>query len=167
MIDISLQNIKKSFGGNEILRGVSFDINQGERVALLGPNGAGKSTLLNLITGAMEPDEGTIVTAPGKRLGLISQIPVYPAGYTTEDVLRSAFRHLDDIRERLTALETAMQTDDSPATLAKYDALTAEYERLGGYSADYELERIANGLELSPAMRGQSFESLSGGKKPG
>ncbi|MCD8322727.1 MAG: ABC-F family ATP-binding cassette domain-containing protein [Oscillospiraceae bacterium] len=165
MIDISLHNVKKSFGGNEILRDVSFEINQGERVALLGPNGAGKSTILNLITGALEPDEGEIVTAPGKRIGLISQIPVYPAGYTTEDVLRSAFRHLDELRERLTALETAMQTDDSPATLAKYDALTAEYERLGGYSADYERERVANGLELTPAMRSQSFESLSGGEK--
>ncbi|MCD7749592.1 MAG: ATP-binding cassette domain-containing protein, partial [Oscillospiraceae bacterium] len=165
MIDISLHNVKKSFGGNEILRDVSFEINQGERVALLGPNGAGKSTILNLLTGALEPDEGEIVTAPGKRIGLISQIPVYPAGYTTEDVLRSAFRHLDELRERLTALETAMQTDGSPATLTKYDALTAEYERLGGYSADYERERVANGLELTPAMRSQSFESLSGGEK--
>ena len=165
MIDISLQNIKKSFGGTEILRGVSFDVQAGERVALLGANGAGKTTLLRILTGALEPDEGTVVLAAGKRIGLISQIPVYPDGYTVEDVLRSAHRHLDGIREKMTALETAMQTDSSPATLARYDRLAAEFDRLGGYSADYERERVANGLDLSAAMREQAFDSLSGGEK--
>ncbi len=165
MIDISLRDIKKSFGGAEVLRGVSFDIQTGERAALLGPNGAGKTTLLRILTGALEPDEGEVVLAAGKRVGLISQIPVYPEGYTAEDVLRSAYRHLDDIRERMTALESAMQTDASPETLARYDKLAAEYDRLGGYSADYELERVANGLDLPPAMREQLFDSLSGGEK--
>ena len=165
MIDISLQNVKKGFGGTEILRGVTFDIQAGERVALLGPNGAGKTTLLRVLTGALEPDEGTVVLANRKRVGLISQIPVYPEGYTTEDVLRSALRRLDAIREKMTALETAMQTDGSPATLARYDALAAEYDRLGGYSSDYERDRVANGLDISAAMRAQSFESLSGGEK--
>ncbi len=165
MIDISLQNVKKGFGGTEILRGVSFDVQAGERVALLGPNGAGKTTLLRVLTGALEPDEGTVVLAAGKRVGLISQIPVYPEGYTTEDVLRSAFRHLDRIREKMTALEAAMQTDDSPATLARYDALAAEYDRLGGYNTDFERDRVANGLDISPAMRAQDFASLSGGEK--
>ena len=165
MIDISLQNIKKSFAGVEILRGVSFDVQAGERVALLGPNGAGKTTLLRILTGALEPDEGEVILAAGKRVGLISQIPVYPAGYTVEDVLRSAIRHLEAIKEKMAALEAAMQTDASPETLGKYDRLAAEYDRLGGYSADYERDRVANGLDLSAAMRAQSFESLSGGEK--
>ena len=165
MIDISLQNVKKSFGGNQILRDVSFDVQSGERVDLLGPNGAGKTTLLRILTGALEPDEGTVVLATGKRVGLISQIPVYPAGFTTEDVLCSAIRHLDEIKEKMAALEAAMQTDSSSQTLARYDHLAAEYDRLGGYSADYERERVANGLDISPAMRQQSFDSLSGGEK--
>ena len=110
MIDISLHNVKKSLGGTEILRGVSFEIRSGERVALLGPNGAGKTTLLRILTGALEPDEGEVVLAAGKRVGLISQIPVYPAGYTTEDVLRSAVSHLDRIREQMTQLESATWT---------------------------------------------------------
>ena len=165
MIDISLQNIKKSFGGVQVLLDVSFDVQAGERVALLGPNGAGKTTLLRILTGALEPDEGEVVLAADKRIGLISQIPVYPDGYTVEDVLRSAVRHLDQLRERMTALEAAMQTDSSAATLAKYDRLAAEYDRLGGYATDYERDRVANGLDIGPAMRSQSFDSLSGGEK--
>ena len=108
MIDISLKNVKKSFGGTDILKGVTFDVNEGERVALLGANGAGKTTLLKLLTGQLEPDEGEIFLAPRKRVGLISQIPVYPDGYTTEDVLRSAIRHLDELRDRMHRLEAAM-----------------------------------------------------------
>ena len=165
MIDISLHNVNKSFGGNDILRGVSFDVNEGERVALLGTNGAGKTTLLRLLTGELTPDEGSIFLAPKKRVGLISQIPVYPAGYTTEDVLNTAFRQLDDLRAEMTALETAMAQDASSAVLRRYDALAADYERLGGYRADREKERVANGLDLSPALRARPFDLLSGGEK--
>lgn len=165
MIDISLKNIKKSFGGNDILKGVTFDVNDGERVALLGANGAGKTTLLKILSGQLEPDEGEVILPASKRLGLISQIPVYPDGYTTEDVLSSAFRHLDKIRERMTELEHTMETDASDTVLRSYDRLTAEYERLGGYSADYERERVANGLDITPTMRRQPFTSLSGGER--
>ena len=165
MIDISLHNVKKSFGGTSILKGVTFDVNEGERVALLGANGAGKTTLLKLLTGQLEPDEGTILLPAHKRVGLISQIPVYPHGYTTEDVLRSAIRHLDAIRAEMNELERVMETDASEAVLSRYDRLAADYERLGGYSADYERDRVANGLDISAAMRSQPFDLLSGGEK--
>ncbi len=165
MIDISLHNIQKSFGGNEILRDVTFDVNEGERVALLGANGTGKTTLLKILTGSLEPDGGTLFLAPRKRVGLISQIPVYPDGYTTEDVLRSAFLRLDRIREEMTALEKAMESDADDATLRRYDALAADFDRLGGYASDYELDRVAGGLDIGAAMRSQPFDSLSGGEK--
>ena len=165
MIDISLKHVTKSFGGHEILRDVSFELQEGERTALLGANGAGKTTVLKLLTGQLEPDGGDIVLAPGRRIGLISQIPVYPAGYTTEDVLRSAVRHLDAIRAEMDILEKAMETDASEAVLARYDRLSADFERLGGYSADFERDRVANGLDLSAAMRHQPFALLSGGEK--
>ena len=165
MIDISLHNVKKGFGGNEILRDVTFDVYEGERVALLGANGAGKTTLLKLLTGQLEPDGGTIVMPAHKRVGLISQIPVYPDGYTTEDVLRTAIRHLDAIRDEMGALEKAMEHDADDATLARYDRLAADFERLGGWDTDFERDRVANGLDISAAMRAQSFDSLSGGEK--
>ena len=86
MIEISVNELKKSFEiGNNILDGVTFQIETGERVGLLGRNGAGKSTLFRILTGELEADEGEVVIAKNRRLGLISQIPVYPAGYTVDD----------------------------------------------------------------------------------
>ncbi len=165
MIDISVQNLKKSFGGLVVLDGVSFDVNEGERVALLGENGTGKSTLLKLLTGALEPDEGRVVLPAQKRVGLISQIPVYPDGWTVEDVLRSATAHLTALADEISALEQRMAVASDDALLRKYDALTAEYERLGGWSADHERERVANGLDISRSMRERLFDALSGGEK--
>ncbi len=165
MIDISVQNIHKGFGGTAVLQGVTFDVNEGERVALLGENGTGKSTLLKIITHALEPDEGRIVIPAQKRVGLISQIPVYPADWTCEDVLRSATAHLAEIATKMGELEARMASDADEALLKKYDTLAEQYERLGGWSADYERERVANGLDIGPAMRARRFDELSGGEK--
>ena len=99
MIDISVQNIKKAFEeGNDILDGISFDIDDGEHVGLLGKNGAGKTTLLKIITGELTEDEGDIIIPENKVVGMISQIPEFPVDYTAEDVLRSAFSRLYKIK---------------------------------------------------------------------
>ena len=90
MIEISVSGIKKSFEiGNNILDGITFQVETGERVGLLGRNGAGKSTLFKILTGELEADEGSAVIAKNSRIGLISQIPVYPEGYTVDDVLQT------------------------------------------------------------------------------
>ena len=95
MVDISVKDVVKSFDlEKKILDGITFQVDTGERVGLLGKNGAGKSTLFKILTGELDYDEGTVTIAPGHRMGLISQIPVYPAGYTVDDVLRSAFGRL-------------------------------------------------------------------------
>ena len=102
MVDISVQKIEKAFEeGSNILDGVTFDINEGEHVALLGKNGAGKTTLFKIIAGELSEDKGDIVLAPGKKLGLISQIPVYPPDFTGEDVLRSAFSRVYELRKKM------------------------------------------------------------------
>ena len=92
MIDIRVSGLVKSFDlEKKILDGVSFQVDAGERVGLLGKNGAGKTTLFRILTGELDYDSGEVQIASGRRLGLISQIPVYPAGFTVEDVLRSAW----------------------------------------------------------------------------
>ncbi len=166
MIDISVQNLVKGFEiGELVLDGLTFTVNDGERVGILGPNGCGKTTLFRLLSGEYRPDEGEIMIAPGKRLGLISQIPVYPAGWTVEDVLRDAHRRVYAIGEKLEALAARLEHDDSPALLRDYDRLSADFQRLGGYDMDVERNRVANGLDIPPAMREQDFETLSGGEK--
>ena len=166
MIDISIQNIKKAFEeGNDILDGLTFDVNEGERVGLLGKNGAGKTTLLRLITGEISPDEGTIVVPGFKKIGLISQIPEYPQSYIVEDVLSIAFDRLKSIKSDMEMLEKKMSEKDAPEALKTYDELAYEYERSGGYSTDYELNRVANGLRIPDTQRAQRFDTLSGGEK--
>ncbi len=77
MIDIQLTGLVKEFEvGKRILDGFSLQIDQGERVGLLGRNGAGKTTIFRMMTGQVDPDEGTISIAPDKRIGLISQIQI-------------------------------------------------------------------------------------------
>ena len=167
MIDISISNIKKAFvEGIDILNGVSFDINAGERVGLLGANGAGKTTLFRLIAGEIEADEGVIAIPGSRKLGLISQIPVFPEHYTAEDVLREAFSRLYSVQERMRELENAMaQSAATPEQLHEYDALAADFDRSGGYTMDVERNRVANGLEIPAAQREQLFSTLSGGEK--
>ncbi|MDY3859268.1 MAG: ABC-F family ATP-binding cassette domain-containing protein [Candidatus Limivicinus sp.] len=166
MIDISVSSLVKSFElGKNILDGLSFTVNSGERVGILGHNGCGKTTLFRILVGEIPCDEGEVAIAPSKRLGLISQIPVYPEGWTVEQVLKDAHRHIYEIARRMSALEAQMEHDQSPGLLRQYDMLQADYGRLGGYETDVDRSRVANGLDISPAMLAQPFASLSGGEK--
>ena len=166
MIDISVKDLVKSFDSERnVLDGISFDVQEGERVGLLGKNGAGKTTLFKILTGELDYNSGEIAFASGKKVGLISQIPVYPAGYTVDDVLRTAFAQLDRIRAQMQAIEAQMSDHTPQELLSRYDELMNRYTAGGGYEADTETDKICNGLAISSAQRGQEFASLSGGEK--
>lgn len=165
MIDIQVTNLTIEFEvGRKILDGLTFQVDQGERVGLLGRNGAGKTTLFKLLTGELLPDEGEARTASGKGVGLISQIPVYPAGYTVLDVLQTAFSHLKAMEEELHEL-TERMGQGLPADLRRYDELMTAIETGGGYDTEIRLNKVCNGLDIPPSMREQLFEELSGGEK--
>ena len=167
MVDISVKDVMKSFDlEKKILDGLTFQVDSGERVGLLGRNGAGKSTLFRLLTGELEPDSGEVVIAAGRRVGLISQIPVYPVGYTVEDVLESAFERTLRLKEEMDSLTERMAAGESGEDLLRrYGELTARFEALGGYDTQTAKNKVAAGLAISSEMRAQLFDQLSGGEK--
>ncbi len=165
MIDISVTGVEKEFEvGKKILDGVTFQVDAGERVGLLGKNGAGKTTLFKILTGELEPDAGSISIASGKRVGLISQIPTYPAGWTVEQVLSTAFDRLHAMEAEMAALTERMAAGEEGA-LKRYGALSAAFEAADGYDTATRLNKVCNGLGIPQKMREQPFDSLSGGEK--
>ena len=127
--------------------------------------GVGKTTLFKILTGELDYNSGEVRFAPGRKVGLISQIPHYPAGYTVEDVLRTAFRELTNIQNKMRQLEQQMTAHPDKATLAEYDALSTRFQTGGGYETDMQTDKICNGLGIPAAQRQQDFDSLSGGEK--
>ena len=131
----------------------------------MGRNGCGKTTLFRLLTGELTPDEGEITIAAGKRLGLISQIPHYPAGYSAEEVLRTAYAPLEAMRRKMDALAEKLTASAPKALLDEYDRLSNAYLTGGGYEQDTQIDKICNGLGIPQEMRKQEFDRLSGGEK--
>ena len=166
MVDIQVKNLTKFFViGENLLENLSFEIQEGECVAILGRNGCGKTTLFNILTGQMDYDGGEVYVNPNKRLGLISQIPRFPEGFTVEDVLRSAYAELMRIKQKMQLLECQMGADASREQLSEYDRLSNAFQSGGGYDMDVEVDKICNGLGISAEQRVQEFASLSGGEK--
>lgn len=167
MIDISVTDLVKSFQiGENVLNGVTFHINEGERVGILGKNGCGKTTLFKILTGEYLADEGEVMIAPNKRIGLISQIPVYPPEYTVEDVLDTAFQRIHAMERELEAVTQRMADGENDAELLRrYDRLSSGFEQAGGYDIQVRVNKVCNGLGILQEMRQRLFSDLSGGEK--
>lgn len=167
MIDIAVRDLKKEYEvGQPVLDGLTFQVDTGERVGILGRNGAGKTTLFRILTGQEEADSGEVILSPGKRLGLISQIPVYPAGYTVEDVLRTAFDDLKAMEAELHQISDQLGSGDKDL-LARYDRLQAAYEAGGGYRSRPGWRKSAPVWALSGPSGTKTLPISPGERKPG
>ena len=165
MIDISVSKLNKFYGDHHVLRDLSFNIESGERVGLLGDNGSGKTTLFKILSGELDYDSGDILIPKDKTIAVVSQIPVYPAGFTVNEVLNSAFSRLEEISAELRRLEKLMEIYSDRDVLSKYDKLSARFQHMGGYDTETQVNKICNGLGIPLEMRERIFESLSGGEK--
>jgi ATP-binding cassette subfamily F protein 3 len=160
-----LSEVKKSYGGAEILRGVSLQVNPGEKVGLVGRNGAGKTTVFRLITGEEAPDSGEIVTVNGLKLGLLQQHVDFGPGETVHTAALSAFKEIHDMEAEMRSLEKRMETDHSAEVLDRYAELQVAFEHADGFSYSARAESILMGMGFGTDMWMHPAETLSGGQK--
>lgn len=165
MIEMALRDVEKYYGANHVLKGVTFDVKQGERIGLLGRNGSGKSTLFRIMAG-MEPcDGGSRIVRKGAQVGMLEQLPQYPEGYTAYDVLYTSFEEVHSVQGSMKELEKLLGGDCSEELLAKYGRLQERFELLGGYAVEDSIARVCTGLKISGEISSTPFKRLSGGEQ--
>jgi len=158
-----LSDVWKSYGGTEILKGVSFQVNPSEKVGLVGRNGAGKTTVFRLVTGQEAPDDGEVIKMNGLKLGLLDQHVDFGEAETVHTAALSAFKEIHDIEAEMRQLEKTMETDHSEAILHKYADLQTAFEHADGFSYAARAEAVLLGLGFPPETWGEDVRTLSGG----
>ena len=160
-----LTDVRKSYGGVDVLRGLSFQINPGEKVGLVGRNGAGKTTVFRLVTGAESPDSGEVAAINSLKLGLLGQHVDFDAGETVHTAALSAFKEIHDIEAEMRILEKRMETDHSEETLHRYADLQIAFEQADGFTYSARAESILLGLGFNKDTWQKDTGILSGGQK--
>lgn len=162
---VQLNGVSKSFGSQDVLRDVSFQINPSEKVGLIGANGAGKTTLLKLIGGVYEPDSGALTRKSSLETGTLDQIPDFHEGTSVLEEGLRASEYLVRIEKELRDLEQSIATGTETAVLDRYSHLQHEFELKGGYSYTARTEAALQGVGFSKDALIRPSRNLSGGEK--
>ena len=166
---LSCQNISKAFVENQVLKNVSFHIEDHEKAAIVGINGAGKTTLLRIIVGEMTPDDGQVVLAKDKTLGYLAQNSTVDTSHTIYEELLSVKADLLRLEEKIRECENNMKHADGDALedlMKQYTSLTHAFETGGGYLYRSELVGVLKGLGFTEDEFSKPVATLSGGQKP-
>ena len=169
---LSVIQVGKSFGAERIFAGVSFQIDEHDRIGLVGPNGAGKSTLLNLLAGREEPDEGIIAMARNLRIGYLTQtIDFQPHNSLREEML-TVFAEVHDWEQELNELAIGLEATTATADstlheqlLQRYDDLQTRFEHAGGYTYENRVAQVLDGLGFTREQQEAPVMNLSGGQQ--
>ena len=162
---VQLNGVSKSFGSQNVLRDVGFQINPSEKIGLIGANGAGKTTLLKLIGGVYEPDTGALTRKSGLQIGTLDQIPDFHEGTSVlEEGLRAA-DYLRGLENEMRELEHVIAAESRPDILDRYSHLQHEFELKGGYSYRSRTEGALLGVGFSKDALDRPSMHLSGGEK--
>ena len=169
MIILALQDITKSFGTHEVLKSVSFTLQEGERMGLVGVNGSGKSTLMKIICGQETADSGSVNMQKGLRIGYLAQQGELTGEETVIETLESVFEPQRQMEAEMRRLEEEMaETAGDPEALrrlgGRYDALTREFERSNGYGWRSAVQGVLAGLKLREYQE-MKTGLLSGGER--
>ena len=165
---LSCQNISKAFVENQVLKNVSFHIEDHEKAAIVGINGAGKTTLLRIIVGEMTPDDGQVVLAKDKTLGYLAQNSTVETSHTIYEELLSVKADLLRLEEKIRECENNMKHADGDALedlMKQYTSLTHAFETGGGYLYRSELVGVLKGLGFTEDEFSKPVATLSGGQK--
>ena len=165
---LSCQNISKSFGVDTVLKNVSFQVEDYEKVAIVGINGAGKSTLLKIIMQEMSADEGTVSLAKGKTIGYLAQHQEVAGDRTIYEEVLESKRTLIDMETKIHQMEDQMQQipkDQVEDFLEEYHKLLHEFEARDGYAYHSEVSGVLKGLGFADEEFSKHCGELSGGQK--
>ena len=165
---LSVSNISIHFGEKEVLKDVSFHINEHEKVALIGNNGAGKTTLFHIIQKELTPDEGVISIKKDATVGYVAQVQNYHDDHTIMEELLSAKQDVIDMEERIRSMEDEMKTlsgDALDKLMQRYHETLHVFDLAGGYTYKSDILGILRGLNFPESDYDKSVLKLSGGER--
>ncbi len=163
-----LEDLKKHFGAQEVLRGASLMVDPGQKVGIVGRNGGGKSTLFRMITGEEHPDWGKVTLRKGARLSAVDQRPVFGPGVTVRAHVEGGLDAARAASDALARVGEAMGTADGEELeqlMREQDRLMGELETLGGWDLEHKVEKVLSGIGLAERLWEREADTLSGGEK--
>ena len=169
MIVLSVQAVRKHYGPEPVLAGVTFEVRPGERIGLVGPNGAGKTTLLRILAGKEDSDGGSFELHPAVRTGYLEQQPLVAPGRTLWEEARSALDELIRLQHEAVevahALSQTADPDEHRRLAVRFDQLQQDLHRQDAYNLDHKIARVLEGLGFPKHTYPQPVQSLSGGEQ--
>lgn len=172
MIVLSCKGISKSYGITEVLKDITFSINEGDKVGIIGANGEGKSTLFKILTRELSQDDGEVFIDKNKTLGYLSQHLDLESCNSIYDEMLLVFEDLQRLEKKIQDLEEKMNEpyDESKADyhekiIKDYGIAQDLYENRGGYTYKGEISRVVKGLGFTEDDFSKEIHTLSGGQK--
>lgn len=165
---LSCHNISKSFGTDEVLRQVSFHIEENEKAAVVGINGAGKSTLLKIIIGQMQPDEGEVTIQRGRTIGYLAQVSIISGGQSVWEETAEVKKEVAGMESQLRDMEAQMDTVRGDALndlMDRYHRTQERFALMDGYAWKSEVSGVLRGLGFTEEEFDKPVDTLSGGQK--
>lgn len=165
---LSCTNISKAFSEKDILKNISFHINEHEKVALIGNNGAGKTTLFRIITGELTPDEGEVTKKKDSTIGYLSQHHDYTSSNSVYEELLAVKKNVIELENNLRQMEEQMKTvspDELDSLMKLYHERIHTFDLLGGNTYKSDIQGILRGLQFKDEEFNKPVTTLSGGER--